>query len=75
MNERLMELLVEEWNRNRPAGTEVDVALDDGRVVRTRTRSEAWLLGDHSPVVMLESTPERRFSGGFALERCRPVED
>lgn len=51
-----------------PAGHEVIVARDTGDVVHTRTRSGAWLLGDGSPVVLLEG-----FVGGFALERVKLV--
>lgn len=37
--------LVDAWNSHRPVGTEVDVRLDNGAISRTKTRSEAWLLG------------------------------
>lgn len=48
-------------------GTPVLVTLDDGKLWQTKTRSEAWVLGDHTAVVMLEGK-----SGGYLLERVRP---
>lgn len=48
-----------------PIGTEVDVVLDNGRVWRTKTRSEMWKLGSGDWVVKLEGYP-----GVFAAERC-----
>lgn len=47
-------------------GDDVIVIKDDGRRVQTRTRSEAWILGGHTAVVLLEG-----ISGGYLLERVR----
>lgn len=47
-------------------GTPVIVMRDDGREEPTRTRSQAWNLGDGSGVVLLEG-----ISGGFSLCRVR----
>lgn len=68
-------LLVEEWNRIYPPGTQVRVRLDDGRYITTRTRSIAWQLGHGRAVVNLESTPEKSFSGGYDLGRLIPWPD
>lgn len=60
--------LVEFWNDNHPPGTEVDVTKDNGDVVRTKTRSEAWLLGGPIAVVMVEG-----ISGGYQLDRISAI--
>ena len=57
----------EVWNARHPSGTEVNVKLDNGDIWPTKTRSEAWVLGDHTAVVMLEGR-----SGGYLLERVQP---
>ena len=59
---------VENWNAKHPVGTEVRVMRDMGGAVITHTRSEAWLLGGHTAVVMLEG-----ISGAYALDRCKPT--
>lgn len=56
------------WNQHRPTGTKVEVRLDDGSIRNTTTRSEAWLMGGHTAVIMLEG-----ISGGYMLERVRPL--
>ena len=57
----------EEWNRSYPPGTKVFYkALTDNSSMHdmmTRTRSEAWTLGDGSPVVLVEGK-----SGGVSLD-------
>lgn len=59
-----------EWNEANPIGTPVNVRKDDGSVLATRTRSEAWTLGaschgpGHTAVVMVEG-----ISGGYLLDR------
>jgi len=63
-HKRQMEAYVETWNRQNPVGCDVDVKRDDGQVTQTRTRSEAWLLGGHTPVICVEG-----ISGCYALER------
>jgi hypothetical protein len=50
-------------------GQEVDLVLDNGAKMRTRTRSEPWQLGHGAWVVMVEGK-----TGGWALERVLPVE-
>lgn len=64
---------VEVWNARYPVGTPVDVTQDDGSVVVSKTRSEAWVLGHsstsrgHTAVVMYEGR-----SGGYLLSRVKP---
>lgn len=58
----------EEWNRLYPSGTPVEVTRDNGSILTTKTRSEAWVMGEHSCVVMVDG-----ISGGYLLERVRPV--
>lgn len=50
------------WNQTTPIGTPVAVLEDDGSITDTKTRSEAWLLGDGSPVVKVEGK-----SDGYSL--------
>ncbi len=46
---------VEKFNRRFPVGSEVMLKKDfEPELVRTRTRSEAFILSGHSPVVFLE---------------------
>ena len=57
-------VLITHWNSVYPPGTEVDLREDDGAVTRTKTRSDAWVLGGHTAVVQVEGKP-----GCFALDR------
>jgi len=43
--------LVNLWNRENPIGTPVSVLLDDGRIVHTKTSSEAQLLCGDTAVI------------------------
>ena len=61
---------VEHWNSHYPPGTPVELTNDDGQIVRTLTRSPAWLLGSGHPVVSVEGR-----TGGYLLDRIRPVRD
>lgn len=58
---------VDNWNAKHPVGTEVRVMRDFGGPVFTKTRSEAWMLGGHTAVIMLED-----ISGAYSLDRCKP---
>ena len=58
---------VESWNSNNSVGVKVIVTKDDGEV-ETVTRSEAWVLGDHTAVVMVKG-----ISGAYALERVKAL--
>jgi hypothetical protein len=57
-----------EWNELHKPGIGVLVKLDDGRLWHTKTRSEAWKLGDGQPMVMLDGK-----SGGYDLSRVKPM--
>ena len=59
----------EDWNQANPAGTTVTRyrlinPLREGS--KTKTRSEAWVMGGHSVMVMVEGV-----SGGVLLESVR----
>ena len=55
---------VHAWNQKNPEGTKVVVTLDSGEKKETTTTSDAWLLGGHSAVVMLDG-----ISGCYSLSR------
>jgi hypothetical protein len=61
---------VRQFNRHVPEGTAVlywpGERAGEGRT--SRTRSEAWLLGGHTPVVMVEG-----YAGGIALTHVCPI--
>lgn len=66
---------IADWNASHPEGTAVDLTTDDidhGVVVRTKTRSVAWGLGDtnkpHTAVVLVSGK-----TGGWELDRIRVV--
>jgi len=52
------------FNTECPEGTEVIVTLDDGSTRKTQTTSEAWILGGHTAVVLLDG-----ISGCYLLSR------
>lgn len=54
---------VEKWNAAHAIGTPVTVRLDSGTTLDTTTRSEAWLMGGHSAMILL-----RGISGGYSLD-------
>lgn len=56
------------WNAAHLVGREVTVELDSREKIKTKTTSEAWLLGGHTAVIMLEG-----ISGCYALERVLPA--
>lgn len=49
-------------------GAQVEVLLDDGRVVVSTTRSAPWAVGGDSHLIRLDG-----FVGGFNLARLRPA--
>lgn len=51
-----------------PVGTRVLVVRDNGDVLLTRTRSDAWTLGHGQVVVSVHG-----ISGGYAIERVHVV--
>lgn len=70
MKKRHMQAAIEEYNRAVPIGTEVIVTKDDGKKIRTKTRSAAWVLGGHTPVIMIEGV-----TGCFLLDRIEIIEE
>ena len=56
-------LMVDSWNAHQRVGTAVRVLLDDGSFWKTKTRSEAWMVG-LMPVVQVEG-----IGGGYSLLR------
>jgi len=58
--------MVTDWNTAHPEGTvtPVTVRMDSGATINTTTRSQAWLLGGHTPVILLDG-----ITGSYALER------
>jgi hypothetical protein len=57
--------ICQDWNTTVPVGTPCKVNMDDGTARILVTRSEAWVMGGHSAMVMLEG-----ISGAFKLDRC-----
>lgn len=62
------EVLCARWNALWPAGSEIELVNDFGKVEATRTRSEAWQLGHGAIVVLVEGR-----TGGYDLSRIIPV--
>lgn len=60
---------VDAWNSKHGIGADVTVRLDDGRLVTTKTASDAYVLGGHSPVLFLVGV-----KGCYALDRVTPVQ-
>ncbi len=56
--------LCERWNKLHPEGSAVTVTKDDGSKLKTVTRSAAWVLGGHTPVILVVG-----ISGGYSLTR------
>lgn len=69
------ETTVEEWNTRHPVGTRVTAYpavrpedAPDGERLDTVTRSRAWVLGGHTPVVMVAG-----HCAGIALTHVDPL--
>jgi hypothetical protein len=60
--------MVNNWNRKYVPGQKVKVILDDKTEKITHTRSNAELLGGHTPAIWLEG-----FTGCYALDRVTPI--
>lgn len=63
-------LEVAQFNDSIPVGTPVLfwAGARTGKGTPSRTRTRAWVLGDHTPVVMVEG-----YSGGIALTHVCPI--
>lgn len=59
------EALVRAW-KDVPVGTDVIVTMTDGTEKKTKTRSEAEMMGGHSAVIWLEG-----ISGCYHLKKVR----
>lgn len=62
--------LVDTWNAAHPIGTPVTryrLVNPLSQPVETKTRSEAWLMGGHTAMVMVEGQ-----AGGVMVESCKP---
>lgn len=58
---------VDAWNATHRIGTKVNVRKDGGEIVEGETRSEAWVLGGHSAVILITG-----ISGCYLLDRVTP---
>jgi len=56
------------FNRRNPVGTPVAVQKDNGSIVETKTRSQAYVMSEHTPVVFVDG-----ISGCYALSRVSPL--
>lgn len=56
------------WNQENAVGCACKVRTDSGRNIKTHTKSEAYLLGGHTAVVLLENV-----SGCYMLNRVKIV--
>ena len=59
---------VNNWNRKHAIGVSVSVKLDDGSTLSTKTESAAWMMGGHSPMVIVKG-----ISGGYSLDRVTAI--
>lgn len=63
--------IVDAWNASHPIGTKVNrfkLINPLQEPTETKTRSEAWVMGGHSAMVMVEGV-----SGGVLLESVVPI--
>ncbi|MCW1985367.1 UNVERIFIED_ORG: hypothetical protein M2348_001099 [Sphingomonas sp. R1F5B] len=60
---------MDDFNYRCPVGQQVNVQRDDGSIVATTTRSKAWVLSGHTPVIELEG-----ISGCYLLDRVTPID-
>lgn len=65
-NPRNAQRAADQFNERHPVGTPVFLTLDSGKEIETRTRSAAWVIGEHSAIVKVEGK-----SGGYAINRVR----
>ena len=67
---RAQQEIVDAWNAKHPIGTPVTrykLINPLAEPVETLTRSEAWLMGGHTAMVMVEGQ-----AGGVMVESCKP---
>lgn len=64
---KAMQAQVDAWNGEHKIGTPVTVVKDNGTELDTTTRSEAWMLSGHTPVIQVDG-----LSGCYLLDRVTP---
>ncbi len=57
-------MTAEKWNYTYGVGQPISLIEDDGSLTFTQTRSEAWELGDGTPVIKVTGR-----TGGYSLKR------
>lgn len=57
------------FNQKHPIGARVRVKLDDGTVALTTTRSQAWVLAEVCPVILVHG-----IRGSYLLSRVTRIE-
>lgn len=60
--------MCDDFNASVPVGTPCEVQMDDGVTRVLNTRSQAWMMGGHSAMVMFEG-----ISGGYSLLRVKAL--
>lgn len=68
-NPKAQQRKVDDWNARYPVGQAVNVRIDGGGTVQTKTRSPAELMSGHSAVIWLEGV-----SGCYLLSHVTAVE-
>lgn len=56
------------WNQENTVGCACEVKTDIGTTIKTHTKSEAYLLGGHTAVILVEN-----ISGCYMLSRVTPI--
>ncbi len=65
----VLEAQIKKFNEKYPPGTLGFLTRDNGSVEPAQTRSDAWIVGGHTAVVLLEG-----ISGGYQLDRFKPMQ-
>ncbi len=67
-SERRLQEKVDAWNARNMVGTAIRYRDDHGKIIDSKTRSEAWVLGGHNAVIMIDGR-----SGCYDFERILPT--
>lgn len=65
---RNLQTKVDTWNATHQVGETIQYRDDVGKIIESKTRSEAWVLGGHSAVIQIEGR-----SGCYDFERILPT--
>lgn len=65
---RNLQAKVDNWNAANAVGTPIKYKDDHGKIIESKTTSEAWVLGGHSAVIKIEGR-----SGCYDFERILPT--